>query len=263
MNKYQELKIEIENWICKIILNRPNKRNALTPSLLISLKEVIEEIATNNEIRCLIITGAGEKAFSSGFDINSIGENDMLRDYDENDPLNNAMISIENYPYPVIAMINGHAFGAAMELAASCDIRICVDSAKLGMPPAKLGVTYTYSGIRKFINLIGLGNTKEMFFIGNTIDSKMAKKIGFINYVVSKDELESVTMKLAEQITDNAPLSIQTMKKMINSWQNSQTLSTKDDKDIKGLLKKVQQSEDYKEGKAAFTEKRKPVFKGE
>ncbi len=263
MKKHHELLIESKNGISKIILNRPEKRNSLKPDLLIALKQLIEKLRTDKEIRCLVITGMGEKAFSSGFDINSIGKNDMLRDYDESDPLTNAMKSIEDYPYPVIAMINGHAFGAALELAATCDIRVCVDSAKLGMPPAKLGVTYTYSGIRKFINLIGLGNTKEMFLIGSTIDATKAKEIGFINHIVSKNELESTTMELAQQITKNAPLSMQTMKKMINSWQNNQTLGTKDDKEIKELLKKVQESEDYKEGRAAFEEKRKPIFKGE
>ncbi|MGH7885832.1 MAG: enoyl-CoA hydratase/isomerase family protein, partial [Thermodesulfobacteriota bacterium] len=246
MNNHNELQIESRNGICKIIINRPEKRNSLTPSILNALQFQIEKLKKDKGIRCIVITGAGDKAFSSGFDINSIGENDMLRDYDKNDPLINVMKAIEKYPYPVISMINGHAFGAALELAATCDIRICVDTAILGMPPAKLGVVYSYSGIKKFINLIGLGNTKELFLIGKTIDAEKAKNIGFINHLSSKNDLEKTTYDLASQIVENAPLSLRTMKKMINSWQNSHTLNTKDEEEIRTLLKKVQESSDYK-----------------
>lgn len=262
MNKSNNIKILKNNHITTIIINRPEKRNSLTPSLLKELTNLLKKIETDDSVKCLVIRGAGEKAFSSGFDISSIGQNDMLRDYDKDDPLVNAMKSIEEFPFPVIAMINGHAFGAGLELAASCDMRICVENAKMGMPPAKLGVVYTYSGIRKFINIVGLSKTKEIFLVGDTIDAIEAKELGLINHVVANSALEKFTYSIAAKITENAPLSLMTMKKMINSWQNNQSVTADDEITIKKMLQKVQESEDYREGRKAFEEKRKPVFKG-
>ncbi|MGH7792713.1 MAG: enoyl-CoA hydratase-related protein, partial [Thermodesulfobacteriota bacterium] len=170
--------------------------------------------------------------------------------------------AIENFPYPVIAMMNGHAFGGGLELALTCDLRIAVENALFGMPPAKLGVIYTYTGIRKFLNLIGLGYAKELFLTGRNIDAQRAEKIGLVNYVLPKSELEDFTYKLASEISQNAPISMSTMKQMMNSWQRNQLMSKSDEEQVKEMILKVQESEDYKEGQRAFAEKRKPKFKG-
>ena len=170
--------------------------------------------------------------------------------------------AIEDFPYPVIAMINGHAFGAGLEIAVACDYRVCAERAKLGMPPAKLGVLYSYRGIRKFLNLIGLGYTKEMFLIGNPVDAAKAERIGLVNTVKSKEEIEEFTMNLAEEISQNAPLSMKTMKFMINRWQENQSLTNPQEDELIKMILEVQNSSDYKEGQKAFSEKRKPVYKG-
>ena len=160
----KELLVDVKNNIYTLILNKPEKRNLLTPSMLDQLTNQLNNLVKENSLRCVVIRGFGEKAFSSGYDISAIGETDMMREYENNHPLTSCMKSIEKFPYPVIAMMNGHAFGAGLELAVTCDIRICAANAKLGIPPVKLGVVYTYSGIRKFLNLIGpLIKTKNVF----------------------------------------------------------------------------------------------------
>lgn len=263
MNSSQELISEISGTICTITINREAKRNAVTPEMLLRLAGTLEDLR-EADVYCVVIRGAGEKAFSAGYDISSIGkqEGEMMRDYRDDHPLVIANKAIESFPYPVIAMINGHAFGGALELALACDIRIAADHALYAMPPAKLGIIYPYSGIRKFINLIGLGNTKELFLSARTIDAERAKEIGLVNHVLPKNELEEFTLKMAEDITANAPLSLETMKYIMNSWQRSQALDPAEEQRVKELILLVDKSEDYKEGQKAFAEKRKPVFKG-
>jgi len=258
----EELLIEEKQEITTLILNRPEKRNLTTPKMLLELDSALTRLKEEGKTRCVVIRGAGEKAFSSGYDITAIGENDMMRDYEGDHPLIIAGKSIENFPYPVIAMINGHAFGAGLELAVTCDIRICVNGAMLGMPPAKLGVIYTFSGITKFLNLIGLGYTKELFLVGKAIDAAKAEKIGLINYIKPREGIEEFTYVLAKEIAENAPLSMKTMKLMINKWQQNQKLDPAEEETVKKMIQEVQLSGDYKEGQKAFAEKRKPKFKG-
>jgi enoyl-CoA hydratase/carnithine racemase len=264
VSEFKELVTEEKDSTCTITLNRPEKRNLLTPNMLLEIESQLKRLKTNREIRCVVIRGSGDKAFSSGYDISAIGKikDDMMRDYRGDHPLIIASRAIETFPYPVIAMINGHAFGGGLELAMTCDIRISVDDALFAMPPAKLGVIYTYTGIRKFLNIIGLGYTKELFLTGRNTDAKRAEKIGLVNYIVSRPELEEFTYKLASEICENAPLSMSTMKTMINAWQRNQPTSGYDEELIKEMILKVQESEDYKEGQRAFTEKRRPKFQG-
>ena len=262
MPSCSDLLIEEKNLVCTLTLNRPEKRNLVTPTMLLGIDDELKRLDHDGKVRCVVIRGAGDKAFSSGYDIAAIGQNDMMRDYEGEHPLIIAGNSIENFPYPVIAMINGHAFGAGLELAVSCDYRVCVEDAKLGMPPAKLGVIYTYTGIRKFLNLIGIGYTKEMFLIGNPIDSNKALRIGLVNEIKHRSEIEGYTYSLADNIAFNAPLAMKTMKFTINKWQRNQKLGPDDEKTLKNMILEVQSSRDYKEGQKAFAEKRKPVFKG-
>lgn len=264
MTDVKELIIEQKDTITSITINRPEKRNSLTPEILLEIGSELKRIATEEKTRCLVIRGSGDKAFCSGYDIAAIGKikDDMMRDYRGDHPLIIASKAIENFPYPVIAMINGHAFGAGLEIALTCDIRISVDNALFGMPPAKLGVIYPYSGVRRFLNLIGIGYTKEIFLVGGNIDAQTAQKIGLVNHVLPKSELEEFTYKLAYEICENAPLSIRTLKEMINAWQRNQSLSPHDEETIKEMILRVQESEDYKEGQRAFSEKRKPKFQG-
>lgn len=258
----QELIVEEKGAICTLTFNRPEKRNLLTPAMLIELSEQLDRLRDEKKVRCVVIRGSGEKAFSSGYDINAIGENDMIRHHEGDHPLGRALRTIESFPYPVIAMMNGHAFGAGLEVAVTCDLRTTVEDCLLGMPPAKLGVVYSYSGIKKFLDLIGPGYTKELFLVGRPISSERAWEIGLVNFMVPREKLEEFTYGIANEIAENAPLSLKTLKEITNALEK-RTISTEDEKVIRQMTLEVQNSSDYKEGQKAFAEKRKPEFKGE
>ena len=257
-----ELIVEEEGTVCRIVFNRPDKRNLLTPGMLLGLESTLERLRDEDRTRCVVIRGAGDKAFSSGYDINSIGKDDMVRNHSGDNPLPKALKSIENFPYPVIAVMNGHAFGAGLEIAATCDIRIAVKDCLFGMPPAKLGVIYSYRGVRRFLNLIGPGYTKELFLTGRPMGSERAESIGLINFTVPGPEIEKFTKDMVGEITENAPLSLKALKEMVNIWQRNQVISGSDEELLKKMTLTVQESEDYKEGQRSFAEKRKPQFKG-
>ena len=261
MAENKEILVKTEGSICTLTINRPEKRNSLTPGTLGLLTEEFLNLGEIPEIRCVVITGSGDKAFCSGYDIDSISEEEIA--IENSHPLTEAMRAVKSYPLPVIAMINGHAFGAGLELAVTCDLRVCADDAKLAIPPVKLGVTYHYSGIKQFLNLVGPGFTRELFLTGNPVNAERALEKGLVNHVVKRDKLEEFTYGLAEGISENAPLSMISMKKMINIWEQGGPLSEENEELIRSLFAEVRESSDSKEGKKAFLEKRKPVFKGE
>ena len=262
MTDNKGLIVENTDNVCSITINNPGKRNVLTSEILFGMSDLFHELSTSSQTKCVIIRGAGDKAFSAGYDINELKHNDMLREFEGNHPLEECMNQIENFPYPVIAMLNGHTFGAGLELAVTCDIRICSSDALLGIPPAKLGVVYSYNGTKKFLNLIGTAYTKELFLTGIPVSAERAEKMGLVNFVVKSDEIENFTKDITAGIAENAPLSLKTIKQLINIWQSNQIISYEDEEFIKGLFKKVQDSEDYREGQKAFGEKRRPKFKG-
>lgn len=261
MTELLELIVEEKDAVCTLTLNRPEKRNTLSPDILTQLGNELQRLEQEDKIRCVVITGSGDKAFSSGYDIAAIGESDMIKHHEGNHPLGKTLRTIENFPYPVIAMINGHAFGAGLELAATCDIRITVQNCMFGMPPAKLGVVYSHSGLKKFLDLIGPGYTKELFLIGRAISSERAAQMGLVNFLVSREELKKLTYEMANEISANAPLSLKTLKQITNVLGKHE-LTSQDEKWIRQMTLEVQNSNDYKEGQKAFAEKRKPKFKG-
>ena len=262
MTEVKELIAEQNGAVCTLTLNRPEKRNLLTPDILIQLSSELKRLEQEDKVRCVVLSGAGDKAFSSGYDISAIGQNDMIKHHEGDHPLGKALGTIESFPYPVIAMMNGHAFGAGLELAVTCDIRITVQNCMYGMPPAKLGVVYSYTGMKKFLDLIGPGYTKELFLIGRPISSERATEIGLVNFMVSKENIEEFTYEMANEIAENAPLSLKTLKQITNVLAKNE-LSAEDEKLIRTMTLEVQNSTDYKEGQKAFAEKRKPEFKGE
>jgi len=261
LTELNELIIEENDAVCTLTFNRPEKRNLLTPAMLLELSEQLNRLRDENKVRCVVIRGSGEKAFSSGYDINAIGENDMIKHHEGNHSLGRALRTIEGFPYPVIAMMNGHAFGAGLEVAATCDLRITVDDCLFGMPPAKLGVVYSYTGMRKFLDLIGPGHTKELFLVGRPISSERAREIGLVNFLVSREDIQEFTYVMANEISENAPLSLRTLKEITNALEK-RPISAEDETLIRQMTLEVQNSEDYKEGQKAFSEKRKPEFKG-
>jgi enoyl-CoA hydratase/carnithine racemase len=256
---------EKKEQICTIIINRPERRNALSPPLLFELADTLTRLKEEGEVRCLVIRGAGEAAFSSGYDISAIPTNmtpERAEAFKTKNPLQAGLGAVTDFPYPVIALINGHAFGAGCELAMCCDIRIAVEAARLSMPPARLGVIYHGSGILRFINVVGLANAKEMFFTGRAYEASRAREMGLVHYVVPADRLSSFTYEMAQEISENAPLSLRGLKIIFNKCLQYQKIDPQDDQEIEALRDQAFNSEDLKEGQRAFREKRKPVFKG-
>ncbi|MYE61593.1 MAG: enoyl-CoA hydratase [Candidatus Dadabacteria bacterium] len=261
MAENKEILIETKGSICTLTLNRPEKRNSLTPETLGLLTEEFLRLGKTTDIRCVVIRGSGDRAFCSGYDIAAISEEEVA--IESGHPMTEAMLAVKSYPLTVKAMINGHAFGAGLELAATCDLRVCADDAKLAIPPVKLGVTYHYSGIKQFLNLVGPGFTRELFLTGNPVNAERALEKGLVDHVVKRERLEEFTYGLAEGISENAPLSMISMKKMINIWEEGRPVSEENEELIRSLFAKVRKSSDSKEGKRAFLGKRKPIFKGE
>jgi enoyl-CoA hydratase/carnithine racemase len=260
-----QLLIERKENILTLTFNRPEKRNALTPDMLIRLYEVLNTHAKDDRYRAVILTGSGERAFSSGYDINAIPttvspELEIL--LQKKSPFELAVDSIVNYPYPVIAMLNGIAFGGACDLAVSCDIRIAADDIQMGMVPARLGMVYFPDGLQRFVRTIGLSKTKEMFFTARRYKATQLKEMGLLDYIVPRKTLIRFTHDFASEIAENAPLSLKGIKKILNMICVSNRLGESETKEATRLVEDSFTSEDLKEGQAAFLEKRKAKFKG-
>ena len=203
------------------------------------------------------------RVFSSGYDIGAIPVSPSSDIRQETpDILIQAMDSIKAFPYPTIAMLNGHAFGAGFNLCACCDIRIAADDIKLGMTPARIGVAYHPKGIQQFIEAFGIGRTKEIFYTARTFQGRALFEKGLVDYLLPKTEIEDFTHTYARRITENAPLSLKAIKCVITMFERGLALNPENLGQADELIQKCFQSNDLKEGQAAFMEKRTPVFTG-
>ena len=257
--------VEKKGFVGTLTLNRPEKRNALSPDLLIQLCRILDEFGRSDEVRAVVIRGAGDRAFSSGYDITALPAEvppeirGRLRDENY---LDLAIESIGRYPFPVIAMLNGDAFGGGCELAVSCDLRIAADDIRMGMPPARLGLVYPLNGLVRFVQILGFPAVKELFFSGRYYQAPRIQELGLVHYLQPPDQLEAFTFELTDEIAGHAPLSIKGTKRILNILQRSWSLSEEDRREIDGIVLEALRSEDHKEGKRAFLEKRRPVFHG-
>lgn len=259
------LLVEKKNNVCTLVLNRPEKKNSLSPELVVLLVKTFEKLASDDSVRCVVIRGSGREAFCSGYDIKSLptkGSADAREQLEKVSPVEKLFQCIINYPFPVIAMINGGAFGAGCELAMCCDICVGADDIHMGMPPAKLGVVYPWTGLQRFIQTIGLKSTREMFFIGRFYEGIRLTEFGLVDYLVPRKELEMFTYKLAEEIAGNAPLALRGTKRIINLLLQSNRMDHENQIEAETITEAAFNSEDIKEGQLAFLEKRKPQFKG-
>jgi len=252
--------------VATITINRPAKMNALTDDLISALAHCLQHLAVDQTIRSVVIRGAADKAFCSGYDIDALTP-DRSRptrtDERAEHPLEPAAQAIAAYPYPVIAMLNGDAFGAGCELAVCCDIRIAAEDVRMGMPPAKIGVVYPWTGLQRFVQAVGWNHTREMFFSGETVKGERLRSTGLVNHLVARDRLEPFTMTLAKRIAGNAPLALIGIKKTLNLLaQNMMAMAPDDIAENRAAILKALHSEDLIEGRRAFREKRKPHFKG-
>ena len=259
------LLVEIEEKVCILTLNRPEKKNSLSPELVENLLKTLADLATDDTVRAIIIRGIGDQAFCSGYDIRALptrGSDDVHEKLKKLNPVETLFNTVINYPYPVIAMINGVAFGAGCELSLCCDIRVGADDIHMGMPPAKLGLVYPWSGLQRFLRVIGLNCTREMFFTGRTYEGNRLKEIGLVDYLIPRQELEDFTRRMATDIASNAPLALRGTKRVLNLLVNASQPPADSIEQAESLTEASFLSQDLKEGQLAFLEKRRPKFQG-
>jgi enoyl-CoA hydratase/carnithine racemase len=246
--------------VVRIKIANPSKRGALDHEILDTLAEMFGEL----DARCVVITGDGP-VFSAGYDIGNL-EGDEFSTNAERlvaHPFTAAIEAIERYRFPVVAAINGHAIGGGLELAVACDIRVAARAVKLGMPPAKLGLIYSHTGLKKFIEVCGVANTNELFFVGRNVDADRALQMGLVNQVVERGALEETALRLAREIGANAPLSLAGNKTVIRALrEHGGELPDQLVAQLVELRESCFRSEDFREGVRAFGEKRAPEWRG-
>jgi enoyl-CoA hydratase len=256
---YETITVEKRGAVALLTINRPDKLNALNKDVHREGVAALDELRRDNEVRVLVITGAGEKSFIAGADISEFkGQTPVTqRDlFNEKTFFN----SLDTFPKPVIAMINGFCLGGGCELALACDLRVCSENARFSQPEINLGIMPGGGGTQRLTRLIGEGRSMEMILTGDMIDAATAYKFGLVNHVHPAAELEAETMKLAEKIAEKAPIALQLCKEAVKFASRSNL--------DEGLRREVDlfaicfSTEDKQEGVSAFLEKRKPSFQG-
>lgn len=257
---YKNLLIEKNEGIQLITINRPDKLNALNKETLAEINQAFKAAENDQDVKVVIVTGSGEKAFVAGADISEFASfsdaegKELSRSGQEL-----VFDMIENFPKPVIAAVNGFALGGGLELAMACHIRVGSDNAKLGLPEVSLGVIPGYGGTQRLPQLVGKGRAFEMIMTADMVNAQDAFRMGLLNHVVTLDELAAKASAIAKRITTRSPRALTAAIKAVNSGFKSEE---------NGFAREIQEfgncfgTEDFKEGTTAFLEKRKPAFPG-
>ena len=245
---------EIQDAVAVLTIDRPKALNALNPEVLADLKAAFEAI-DQNTVRCVVLTGAGDKSFVAGADIGSMSTMTKAEGEAFGKLGNDVFLMIEHFPLPVIAAVNGFALGGGNELAMSCDIRLCSDNAVFGQPEVGLGITPGFGGTQRLARLVGMGMAKQLIYTAKNIKADEAQRIGLVNAVYPLEELMPAAEKMAETIAKNAPIAVRACKKAINDGMQVDI-----DRAVaieEGLFGSCFETADQKEGMGAFLEKRK------
>ena len=245
-----------------VIFNNPERLNAVSMDMWQATRTILDGYARDDEIRVVVITGAGGKAFVSGADISKFDSERATQEgvaaYNKVTEL--AYAGIHDFPKPTIAMINGYCIGGGLGLAVSCDMRICSDKSRFAVPAAKLGLGYDHPGLRRLIDVVGASFAKEIFFTARQFDAEEARVMGLVNRVLPEEKLEAYVKDYADAIAANAPLTISSVKLIVGEFLKDE--SSRDLARAAESVKRCFDSSDYVEGRTAFMEKRKPVFTG-
>ncbi len=251
-----------EGGVGYVIFNNPERHNAVSLDMWAATVDILEGFRNDADIRLVVFTGAGGKSFVSGADISRFekerSSEDAVKHY--NATVGKANQTIYEFPKPTIAMIKGYCIGGGLGLALCCDLRIASDNSKFGVPAAKLGLGYSYPGLKRLVDTVGPAFAKEIFYTGRQFDAQEAREMGLVNRIVPADELESYVKTYADTIAANAPLTLKAVKFIVG-----ETVKDESKKDLARADELVQacfRSKDYVEGRTAFMEKRKPVFTG-
>lgn len=257
---YKTLMYEKKENIGLLTINRPEKMNAISQELTAELSLFLDEIENDDELRVIVITGAGDKAFVAGADINELVDRDARLGRRVSRERQEIFSRIENLHVPVIAAVNGYALGAGLELALACSIRICSEKAQFGAPEVKLGIIPGDGGTQRLPRLVGQGRAMEMIITGDFIDAQEAYRIGLVNKVFPPEKLKEEAMELAKKIASRPPLAVRYAKEAVNRSQEGDSASGFALESYLHALSCT--TEDKKEGVSAFLEKRKGKFKG-
>ena len=244
--------------VARLTIDNPERRGALDHELLDALGEHTRTL----DARCLVIRGSGP-VFSAGYDIGGFDEGRFEEAAERlvAHPFQAALEALDAYPYPVIGQLNGHAIGGGLELALACDFRIAASGIKVGMPPAKLGLIYSHTGLRRFIDVCGVASTAELFYVGRNVDVARAERMGLVNEIVDPAELDERVLDRATEVAANAPLSLAGNKHVIRTLRD-RPLPEDVERELIELRESCFRSEDFREGVRAFAEKRKPRWQG-
>ncbi len=245
-----------------VIFNNPERHNAVSLDMWAATRDILDGFLNDDEVRVVVLTGAGGKAFVSGADISKFESERATMDATKhyNATVERAYASIQEFPKPTIAMIRGYCIGGGLGLATCCDLRICSENSKFAVPAAKLGLGYGYNGLRRLIDLVGPAFAKEIFFTARQFDTEEARAMGLVNRVVPEAELESYVKTYAETMAGNAPLTVKAVKYIVGEAMKDETK-----RNIARCTEMVEAcfaSNDFIEGRKAFMEKRKPAFTG-
>jgi enoyl-CoA hydratase/carnithine racemase len=252
--------------VVRLTISNPAKRNALDHPILDAISETLAQLSgTDSHARCVIVTGA-HGMFSAGYDIGEIPDEEFEERAERlvAHPFTLAIDALEAFPYPTLASLPGHTIGGGLELALSCDLRVAQTGIKLGMPPAKLGLVYSHTGLRRFIDAIGAARTRELFLLGSYIDAPTALAWGLVTRVAGADELDAMTLALASELAGNAPLSQLGNKRVIAALLHAEAGLPEDvEQELIELRRASFASQDMREGMKAFAEKRQAHWRGE
>ena len=252
----------IEEGVGYITFNNPDKHNAVSIEMWDALEKILDNFRNSNKIRVIVLNGAGGKSFVSGADISKFDKERSSKEavLSYNKRTQKVYELLESFPKPTIAMIDGYCIGGGLNLAVCCDIRICSEKSKFAMPAAKLSLGYPFSSIKRLFDVMGPGMAKHFMFTAEKISATEALACGLVQKLISEDSIDSYVKDYALTIANNAPLTIKAMKQI-----GIEILKTPDERDLllcEKLASACFDSEDYKEGRKAFMEKRKPNFKG-
>lgn len=251
--------------VVRLTISNPAKRNALDHPILDAISSTLESLSgADSPAHCVIVTGSGGM-FSAGYDIGEIPDSEFEEQAERlvAHPFTEAIDALQAFPNPTLAVLPGHTIGGGLELALACDLRIAEQGIKLGMPPAKLGLVYSHTGLRRFIDAIGVPRTRELFMLGRYVDADTALAWGLVNRVARSEALEQVGLDLAAELAGNAPLSQRGNKRVISALlEAGGKLDREVERELIELRRASFASQDMREGMRAFAEKRSPRWQG-